>query len=190
MQNSQLMRFVCLDVSPASCWARFLMLCFRLFFFNTGIVLTSMRAGFPYMTMLRHTLGLVPPSPALPWKLCHCALLQENDFSVWGKLKPNKKYWATAERLPKNQGPQPSEWNEQRKCWRLVQPNADAMEHRPGGQREWDGLDSAGGRRESSQPWQYLKTCMRTVSVLWPQATLVLRLFAMYNRWIVLTNCW
>lgn len=40
-----------------------------------------MRAQLPYMAMLRlHALGLAPPSPALPRKLYHCALLQENVF--------------------------------------------------------------------------------------------------------------
>lgn len=55
-----------------------------------------------------------------------------------------KKCRATTERQPKRQGPEPSKWSGRRKCWMFVQPNVDAMYHRPGGQQEESGFKSAG----------------------------------------------
>lgn len=52
--------------------------------------------------------------------------------------------------------------------------------------KERDGLCPADGQCENSRRQGYLKTRLMSVSVLLPQATLVLRLFAKYSGWIEL----
>lgn len=80
MPKHQIKRFTRFKREPFKLLGMVLNALFHQVFVNTGIALIffSIHAVFPYMAKLRHTLGLVLPSPALPWKLSLCALFQEN----------------------------------------------------------------------------------------------------------------